>query len=296
MRIFVNGGLGNQLFQFSFAHSKNGNIKVYLDSNSRIDRPFELSELVTYCKHNAAIGNKNEVLFRLRIKLSRIPLKLNLKFLSIFFNWVNQIDIESDPFTFNANLKRIRSTNVHLGYFQHWKYVENNWSLFGSELFSFLENVNLPNSISRNLQNTILIHIRQGDLINVKDTMGILDADYYKNSISLIKKKNPKTTFDTVFVTDDVSRAKEVARLINLENFIIYGPEDLSAWQTLKLLSIAKFIVSANSTLSWWGAFISYKLGGFVVFPKPWFKNWHENVGNAFYFPGSNTEKSYFMK
>jgi len=47
MKIVVNGGLGNQLFQIAYAHQglKNTNcIEIYRDSNPRPDRPFELDE------------------------------------------------------------------------------------------------------------------------------------------------------------------------------------------------------------------------------------------------------------
>ena len=294
MKIYVNGGLGNQLFQYSYGHSTDKSIEMYLDTFPREDRPFDLQELILVCKHKTFICSTNKVLLKLRIRFSKIPVKFNLPPLSYIFSRLTRVVRETKPFTINS-FDRKQNGSIHVGYFQHWKNVENSWELFGPELISYIESIKFPENLNHDLQKTILIHIRQGDLVTVTDTMGVLDSGYYSNSISLIMKNHAGIAFDIVVVTDDVSRAKDVINNEKIDNFFIYGPEDLSAWQTLKLLSGAKFIVSANSTLSWWGAYIASKQGGFVVFPDPWFKNWHEQVGTAFYFPGAKTEKSYFM-
>lgn len=295
MKIFVNGGLGNQLFQYSFVHSERKRIKVYLDFKPRFDRPFELESLIETCKHGTKICKTNKFLLNLRIKITRFTKKLNSNFLEKTFSRITQVSIEQKPFSYLPQGQTDKHS-LYMGYFQHWKNVANSWEVFGPELISYIESIKFPENLNHDLQKTILIHIRQGDLVTVKDTMGVLDSGYYSNSISLIKKNHTEIAFDIVVVTDDVSRAKDVINNEKINNFFIYGPEDLSAWQTLKLLSGAKFIVSANSTLSWWGAYIASKQGGFVVFPDPWFKNWHEQVGTAFYFPGAKIEKGYFMK
>ena len=55
-KVKVFGGLGNQLFQYAFAHclikdERNNSVQLVLDSNPRPDRPFLLTELIKYCEH-----------------------------------------------------------------------------------------------------------------------------------------------------------------------------------------------------------------------------------------------------
>lgn len=294
MKIFINGGLGNQLFQYAYSHIKANNIEVYLDFSPRADRPFELQKLIELCKHNTKISKTNEFLLKTRIKISRFSEKLPINLLSNLFFKVAKIRMELNPFT-PIEDENIDENMLHLGYFQHWKNVENSWDLFGSEIISYLKTISIKPDLQFNPLTTILMHIRQGDLINVKETMGVIDSSYYSNGISIIQNSNNKVDFKIVVLTDDVIRAKEVVGLEKLKNVFIYGPNELTAWQTLKMMSDAKFFICANSTLSWWGAYLSSKKGSVCILPEPWFKNWHEQVGDAFYFPGSIRNPSYFL-
>jgi hypothetical protein len=292
MKIFVKGGLGNQLFQFSFAHSLNQKIEVYLDFDARLDRPFELENLIKFCEHDTKVIETSDRFLRTRIKACRIPNKLNLSVLNKFVDFIAKIRIEENPFTHLSKEKMVENY-MNLGYFQHWKNVQDNWKYFGCELIKCLNQITVPSDIL--FDKSVMLHIRQGDLLNVKNTMGILDSSYYEKAIRKIKTSNSNVKFNYVILTDDILRANEIINQLDLADALVLGPDDLNAWQTLKVMSNAHFLVAANSTLSWWGAFLASNNGGQIYFPDPWFKNWHEEVKDAFYFPNSNLVQSVFL-
>ena len=291
MKIGINGGLGNQLFQVSFAHREMDSIiELYLDSAPRLDRPFELKDFSNFCEHISKIESMGNRFVKFRIKFMRLPMKLKLYFLSDFFSYFSKITFEKFPFSSNTGF--VKENNLHLGYFQHWILVEQNWIHFGPELQSSLTNIDGTAWADIDFSSTIVIHVRQGDLINVKNTMGILSSEYYKKAVSVIQVEAGIKEFKLVVVTDDKKRVAELNYDLAISR--IYGPDELTAWETLKLMSESRYLVCANSTLSWWGSYLSAKNQGFVVLPNPWFKNWHENVGEAFLFPGSNPIESRF--
>lgn len=292
MRIGINGGLGNQLFQASFAHlHSDTRIELYLDSTPRPDRPFELQKLLVNCDHINKLSSTGNILMRFRIKLMRAPKKLKLNFLTDFLSSISKIAFEEKPFSDKTQV--LYENSIYLGYFQHWSLVEKNWNVFGPELNETLAKIDGRKWTDIDLSSTIIIHVRQGDLINVKNTMGILSAEYYENAVKLIEDRSGHKSFKLVVVTDDKKRVSEFDSSLNFSR--IFGLEDMTAWETLKIMSEAKYLVCANSTLSWWGSYLSAKKNGLVVLPNPWFKNWHEDVGEAFLFSGSNASKSSFI-
>ena len=292
MKIGINGGLGNQLFQIAFAHATGESISLFIDSNPREDRPYELELFRENCSHIVKVHKNNIFVNWLKIKLARIPQKLHLNFLFKAFSFLSRTELERYPFSY-LHIYKKRNQRLYLGYFQHWRNVEDGWNHLSLEIMKTLENVFLGPIFDLDLESTIFIHVRCGDLINVSKTMGILGPDYYREAIRLIQIKNPQTNFQIIALTDDKAWARKMGLELNISD--ILGPDDMTAWQTLKLMSMAKYLVCANSTLSWWGAYLSSKSNGTTFMPDPWFKNWKEPVGDAFYFPKSFLAKSWFV-
>jgi hypothetical protein len=200
-------------------------------------------------------------------------------------------DLEVKPFVHREGLPKKYKSRTAAGYFQHWKFVEEAWPTFCEEIMTTLSGITLPKSLELEVLDSLVVHVRQGDLNNVKESMGILSLDYYLSAIEAFSEKNRNNKI--IILTDDIRGAQKTFQGQNIHQFL--GPESLSAWQTLKLMSIAPSLVTANSTLSWWGGYIASKSGAKVLMPKPWFKNWHEEVGDAFYFPGSETLESKYI-
>ena len=297
MRVVMLGGLGNQLFQMSYGHigiQKQDKLRIYRDVHAKTNRPFNVDPLISggACAHSIDMGFIASFFIDYRIRLIRKIIHKNLSYLIPFAQKVLKTNYQITPFDY-ADLKstQSKSSQVSYGYFEHWKYVEEAWSTFGIELSAALSKIDLPEIITENISKSVVIHVRQGDYRALESTFGVLADSYYENVISTIK--NQFGDRQLIVVTDDLLGAKDTLKSIRVDKFI--GPDDLGAWETLKLMTISPILVTANSTLSWWGAYIANKSGSTVFLPKPWFKNLHDWPGNAFYFPEAQLVASKFI-
>ena len=120
-------------------------------------------------------------------------------------------------------------------------------------------------------KNSVAIHIRRGDYLNnpkVRYVHGILKEDYYKKSISYLKKR-VKNPFFFIF-SDDVELVKKTFFFFNKEKFIFIDAK--SSINALHLMSNCKHFIIANSTFSWWGAWLSKNKHKIICAPKKWLR------------------------
>ncbi len=265
---------------------------MLLDPNPRADRPFDLLPFLQTCTHvarisrNRTFGEKVVYLFqRIIDKFLRSILRSKTVFATKVFK-------ETESFTYVPPIAC--DSRLHVGYFQHWQYIERVWNVFGVELEEALSSISLPSNLNFiNFHETCIVHIRRGDLVRSFETMGILDLKYYIEAISTINNiKSNKIKF--IGITDDLIGARKVSEELGLE--ILLGPNDLSSWQSLALMARSGAVVCANSTFSWWGGILSAKNGGVVAIPDPWFVNWHQEVGESFLHPSLIPVKATFLE
>jgi hypothetical protein len=287
MKIFIHGGLGNQLFQLAYAHLSQDSIYIYPDTNARSDRKFDLEPVIKNCPHIIKEINLPRKLLELRRKLS-----MSSKFIALpkISSILRRIKNESQNFSFHS--RGLNNKFLNVGYFQHWKYIDGAFCNFGDEILQSLKKIQLPYGIDINYSQSIVVHLRLGDYLSIhKETLGVLDSKYIFNNIQEINVSN---NFHVIFLTDDLVAAENLVTETKLNSYSIYGPSKLTAWQTLRVMSEAKFLIAANSTLSWWGSYLASKRGGICLLPSPWFKNYHMADKKAFYYPESFTRNSSF--
>lgn len=296
MRIFINGGLGNQLFQLAYAHQNidfnTSQIEIIPDPKPRDDRPFDLNPVVEICSHLKKKGSNYSSRDRFYVLTNKFLQKLSSAHLvpSKVINY--QTHIERTPFVFSPPAKS--DSRLHFGYFQHWKYVESVWETFGIEISSALNRIILPKRFqSLSLNKVCIVHIRRGDLVRSVDTMGILDSTYYNRGFAAVKKATGEN-LTLVGISDDYLGAKSISEELNLDYLV--GPSELSTWQSIALMSNSRAVICANSTFSWWGGLLAAKTGGVAVVPNPWFLNWHEKVGESFLHPQLTPVPATFLK
>ena len=292
MRMFIKGGLGNQLFQYAYLHNyifleKHSTIELIPDQITRADRPFELDALADSCSHLSDVkpGVSNPA-----IPISRF-LRFKLRLLSLFLHSLtsNHAGTElHEKGIFQFSHPKSSQMNLGLplrGYFQHWKYVEDAWSLIGPELKQCFISLKSHSDILHVQERETVIHIRGGDFKEHIDSFGALGADYYLRALDIISKNSIKIE-SVLVLTDDVEFTESMMPKLNLSKYLILGPDECSAWEALLLMSEAKHLVTANSTLSWWGAFLAHKSGSICVTPNPWHRNVSGNSQIALGYPG----------
>jgi len=267
----INGGIGNQLFQYASAKSLSLFHKVELKLNVNPfgdkymprelrSRPFDLDHF-----------NIPEI--RVDKSISDLYLKefiFQKIFQNIKPNYKRKIYKEPffhfDPHFFEAG------RDIYLkGLRQSEKYFKP----FETEIRSLLEFkntiVNPFHEIAKKLkfENSISVHVRRGDYhTNIsKEVLGLLPFEYYQNAINLMKSKvNPDKFY---FFSDDIDWVKE--------NFNIPGSEYISGGVTrnhiedLYLMTQCRHNIIANSSFSWWGAWLNNNPDKIVIAPDKWF-------------------------
>lgn len=290
MRIHIYAGLGNQLFQYAFYHyvisrkETNFQVKIVPNFEERVDRSFKLRDLLTECRHQDLIINR-EINFYQKILMSLYELISRTIILRSKFYFHEISEFKYNPKTLN----RIYKHSLVQGYFQHWKYVDQIFHLIRPEIENYFQTFEL--SYEKLPTEFIGIHVRRGDNIYTLQSMGSLSAEYYAEIIKKYKFPN----LPIVLFTDDIKGATDVIRKIKPK--FILGPNDSTEWEALYLMSKSKILIMANSTFSWWAGYIGKQSGRTekVFIPDPWFRNWANPILDAFQFPGSIICESKFI-
>lgn len=279
MKFGIFAGLGNQLFQLAAAHAAAEYHKqafnLIIDAEPPKHRPFELSNLISLCKH---VNETSFEVFPSNSLFDRINTKLQISKLPFKVNFLNLTDKNYEADNFVYDIEGMDLNRLNIGYYQHWKYVKSAWPLINHELNSYVDSFNTKKELGSN----IVVHIRRGDTVENKKTMGLLDENYYFESLE--RHRQISDIHKILVITDDFVNAQPVAKAIGADR--IYDPKELSAWETLKLMKYSDSVIAANSTLSWWGALLCQQRGGVAYIPDPWFRNWKTELGDAFHFPG----------
>ena len=130
---------------------------------------------------------------------------------------------------------------------------------------------------------SVAIHIRRGDLVSdptSNEIHGTVSMDYYNRAIEeLLQKLNTPKFFlfsdDPKWAIQNLPKEKIQLRPIDHN-----GPE--KDYADLHLMSQCQHHIIANSTFSWWGAWLARKPNKRVFYPTPWFKNSPNNTTDLF--------------
>jgi hypothetical protein len=258
----LNGGLGNQMFQYSsaLALAKISHQPLYLDcSKLKKDhkRKFRLREFNVDDKE---CGFVIKSYFYLK---SNMPSKIRKNY---FYH---------EPFFhFDPNFLKSSTDVLLTGYWQSPLYFNH---LKLELLRRFTPSDALP-SASNHLPHemacgeTVAMHIRRGDYVHdreVSSIHGFCGANYYLNSLKFLEQKQGKLRI--YIFTDDPSWAKrEMSPFID-DCTIVSGSYDLNDAQELWVMGFAKHHIISNSTFGWWGAWLRKRDDGFVIAPRVWF-------------------------
>ena len=257
--IHMEGGLGNQLFQYFFgkSYAKKFNRNLYFDNKTGF-----ISDIVYKRKFELPINNpsmfKSYTFLFFFFRLVKKILKINkIKFLNSIF--VSEKEIENDKTFFekNSNLKNI----YVIGNFQSEKYFENyKKEILDTIDFNEHESINfLKDYNSLNIENTVALGIRAFEEAPKKilhKIGGVENERFYNNSINHFKKKL-KDPFFIVFSKTENEIIKKLDISKDKVIFVNNLNTNLSSQETIILMSKFKYFIISNSTFYWWAAYIS---------------------------------------
>lgn len=276
MIIKLQGGLGNQMFQFAAAKC----LAIKNSCDLQVDLSFLRRHNVSlphFTARNYELGifrninctftddDQRTLFFDLKIK-DRVRKLAGLNYPKVF----KEKSLLFDPLFFSLK------PPVYLdGYFQSEKYFEEKGFEIrhGFEFPSFRDDDNNLIHLNKISQTcAVSVHVRRGDFQNpgITEVHGILDTDYYMKAIKLMKEEFPESVF--YFFSDDMEWVK--ANLLkDLSGVCVEGNIGENSWKDMLLMSRCRHHIVANSSFSWWGAWLGIGNGKKVIAPKRWIVN-----------------------
>lgn len=117
--------------------------------------------------------------------------------------------------------------------------------------------------------NSVSLHIRRGDYLEVSDVYGgICTPQYYEKAMKQMEEWNPDCHF-FVF-TNDVAWVREHYKQKNLT--IVEGNDEDAGFIDMYLMTKCKHYILANSSFSWWGCYLNSSKEKKVIAPSQWFR------------------------
>lgn len=298
MNIFVplTGGLGNQLFQYSFALSLSEKTGLSLLLDDKVAKPRTVSGRATICQLEIC-GREIQTLND-RPRLRTILTKMyswnlvngaqhrlrNLNQLSKISNLASRLVILlskriwvklhiSSGLGFDSNIAKISSGGFFIGYFQTYRFAQNP-SVF-AQLMT-LQPKKKSQSCLQTLERIakekpILVHVRLTDYV-FENSFGIPSEKYYLDALDYLRSvgmDNPIWIF-----SDDILAARRhlsnLNKIYDLHFVEMNGISDVENWYLMRFF--AGYVI-ANSSYSWWSAFLRQTQSSPVIYPLPWFSD-----------------------
>jgi hypothetical protein len=288
LKVFLTGGLGNQLFQLGavihYANSRRIELDVVTASpRKHKDGDAEILTLnipqdIEVLKEDQGAFVRKVFGFNLRsgylpknyersgsfriLRAFSSSLALGMKFKK--FYRVNVSNDLGNDIQFNFTDR----DEVIIGYFQTYQ-VAVEIQKRKIQLFSQIcEDEYLKYKSLADREKPLLVHVRLGDYKS-EDSFGILSSDYYKDAIEHAWRSE---SFKKIWLfSDEPEQAIQRIPHEFRSQTRIMESQQLGSAETLRIMSVCRGYVIANSSFSWWAAYLSECENAIVVAPSPWF-------------------------
>ena len=258
----IQGGLGNQLFQYALYESfrnigreVKADVTGYLEG--REERELELGKLGI----EMDLANRNE-LHRYYADNSVWTDRI-LRYTLGRKRYIKEKSCEFNPQIFNLY-------NGYLnGYWQSEKYFQEVANKIRRNII--FQNINTPEIMSMETKmernESVSVHIRIGDYLQNLEMYGnICTPEYYRKAFEYMQEKVKNPVF-YVF-SDEPEKAEEI---LNGYNYcMVTENRGENSYKDMYLMSRCRHHIIANSTFSWWGAWLDEKTNQIVLTPTKW--------------------------
>jgi hypothetical protein len=262
----LNGGLGNQMFQYAFALALERSCgEVALDLSwiraETAHNGYELGALFSVglpeCDEasRAALAVVDPgIAGKLRRRLALVP---KSHYISRRSGW--------DPDSLNPG----RPT-YFAGYWQSYKYYEGMEERIrsGFEFVPPLSERNRALLASAAGRSLIGVHVRRGDYLANRGYAEVCGEAYYRAALSAAAEGAADPL--VLFFSDDLDWCRERLKGPG-ETIYVDWNRGRESYADMRLMIACDRLVIANSSFSWWGAWLGQRPGRLVVAPPKWF-------------------------
>lgn len=278
--VYLMGGLGNQMFQYAagkaLAHSKGVDFKVYFNED---EYPY-----IKYFYHLDVFKLKAEFPTKEEYKKFK-PLK------GITYKIAKKLGLHADGkivaqvgFKYEESFFDIPDNTYIKGFYQSYKYFQTIKDTIRED-FTFAKpatglNAELLEKIESS--NSIAIHFRRGDYVEVKKTNdfhGVCSLEYYQAAVDWICEgvDNPQL----YIFSNDIQYVKDNFKSSFPITFVEHN-DFKNSHEDLRLMAACKHNIIANSSFSWWAAWLNNNPNKKVVAPGRWFTDESINTNDLF--------------
>lgn len=252
----IKGGLGNQLFQYSYAR------RLALKTGKKLK--FDISFYKQQNFRRFFLDKFNTVFDGFINFRERAFLNVTYAF-PLFFKdvlYLREGKVVRD-------LPKISSSKICFvdGYWQSEGYFREISGIIKKELvlksldkfdFTLYQKILCSESVS--------LHFRRGDYVTIPSNKNynVCDLNYYLRAIDIIGRRIKDCNF--FIFSDDLQWVKDNLKMIKSCTFVEGNEEHID----LYLMSLCKHNITANSTFSWWAAWLNDNPDKVVISPKAW--------------------------
>lgn len=258
------GGLGNQMFQYSFyKYLEALNVIVKADITDFEDYNLHRFELETVFKLDWDKASTKEI-SKVKDDSLNIPSRIRRKIFGQNKSHIYQSD-------FSLNVLGGKEDLYLDGFWQTDKFmcsdlrkIQRN---FVFKLPPTKKNAVIIDEMRKS--NSVSIHVRRGDYLKLKDVYAECTKDYYQKAISLLQSNNQDCDF-YVF-SNDISWCKEHLDCKDSKFTFIEHNTGVQSYEDIRLMTECKHNIIANSSFSWWGAILNESEDKKIICPKNWY-------------------------
>jgi len=269
--IEINGGLGNQLFEYAAVMALSRRLKAELCCDSYRaasdpGRPLGLGEF--------GLGWREVEGPRRRGALRAAGRALGWGRRSPF---AGATYFEEQEGSFNPAFMDLAAPCFLKGYFQSWRYFAGHEEDIRTA-FDLDKLPGGPPAIEAKIREAacpVAVHVRRGDFSDTPENAalrGPLGVEYYRRARDVITSALPDATF--FLFSDEPGTA--MAELSDWTDLIPVN--GTTAHQDFRLMAMCRHFIIANSTFSWWAAWLGKSPDKMVVAPRVWFGPAHRQA------------------
>ena len=286
--VVLNGGLGNQLFQWFFAHTMSQKGSFRIDPLFKEDQKSlgvsgpDLGQLFARCLH-VDRDSKDLVIEAPFKKL--LHLVNHMWGIPIFRPLLTELGYYRE----NPNSEVAQSLSIPsliryaYGYFQNAQIMEQAQEAIKAELLPIIESNLSVLKTKFDLEDPYtVIHVRRYPTAGFKLTsiqFCNLSADYF---IDWAKQNAGKRI---ILLTESADQTDRIIK--SVKPVLVLDASNSSPWDVLAIMAGAEKCLGSNSSLSWWGVKLCSIFGGQAWLPLNW-SYWANVQSRAFHFKGSN--------
>ncbi len=271
--IKIQGGLGNQLLQYSIGqvlatnyHKEVAYDLSFFDADTKYTKRPYLLDLFNFTVRKAT---------QEEIKKAKYPYGIISKVFVMIKKILNKYFFKKYYIGYDKNFlpRVIKADYLYLeGFWQGYKYYEKNLKQL-NELIKLKDMTQVEafkHQIIFNEESSVSVHIRRGDFLKKNAGTKAVPKEYYMRAVPLLEKKILNPTY-YVF-SDDIEWVKQEMKTLFREgvNAVFVSSYNLPDYQEFMLINNCRHAILSNSTFCWYSTLLTDSEEKVVIFPNNW--------------------------